>query len=198
VNYTPYLAEMMCMVWAMNHFSVQLKGRKFKIYTDHKPLEKMGKVHTKTFNRLQEAMSEFNFELCYHPGADMPADFLSRQFAHQIDAINSIDFTSDDIKMAQNLDPFCQEIVLFRQTGQLPSDNARATLIKRISPLVSLTNGVLFRTHVDPVTDMATTLLILPRSLIEEAVHRAHGTILTGHGGIEKTKTASSCVLLLA
>jgi len=190
-NYTPFLAEMMCAVWAMNHFSVNLKGRRFKLFTDHKPLEKLSTTHSKTFNRLQEAMAEFDFELCYYPGSAMPADYLSRQFSGNVNAINvigSLDFSSNDIQDAQSSDPFCIELRNYLSKGLFPSDNARATLIKRLAPLMVIKNGVLFRNHVDPVTDMITTLLVLPRSLIDEAVHRAHGTLLTGHGGIEKTK----------
>ncbi len=187
-NYTPFLAEMMCAVWAMNHFGVQLRGRKFKLFTDHKPLEKLGKTQTKSFNRLQEAMAEFDFDLHYYPGAEMPADFLSRQFTQQINSIDAVDFTADDIKSAQMSDPFCLELASFLTSGTLPPENARATLIKKVGPLVFQKNGVLFRKHIDPVTDMETSLLILPKSLVDDAVHRAHGSLLSGHGGIEKTK----------
>jgi len=184
-NYTPFLAEMMAAVWAMQHFSVYLKGRKFTLFTDHKPLEKLGKVHTKTLNRLQEMMTEFDFELCYKPGKEMPADYLSRMDA---ELICSLDFHTADLREAQSHDLFCIEIRNFIRNHEVPTDNARATLIKRLAPLVEEKAGVLFRTHTDPVTDQTTSLLILPRALIPEAVHRAHGTLLTGHGGIEKTK----------
>ena len=98
-NYTPFLAEMMAAVWAMQHFSVYLKGRKFTLFTDHKPLEKLGKVHTKTFNRLQEMMTEFDFEMCYKPGKEMPADYLSRMDA---ELICSLDFHTADLRDKRN------------------------------------------------------------------------------------------------
>jgi hypothetical protein len=47
-NYTPFLLEMQAAIWGMEHFSTYLRGRKFTLYTDHRPLEKLGKVHTKT------------------------------------------------------------------------------------------------------------------------------------------------------
>ena len=69
MNYTPFLAEMMCAVWAMNHFGFQLRGRKFKLFSDHKPLEKLGKTQTKTLNRLHLLVKDMNFEwLCLDPG----------------------------------------------------------------------------------------------------------------------------------
>jgi hypothetical protein len=49
-NYTPFLAEMTACCWGIEHFSVYLKGRKFTLYTDHKPLEKLSTVHTKMLN----------------------------------------------------------------------------------------------------------------------------------------------------
>jgi hypothetical protein len=30
---------------------------------DHQPLEKLGKVHTKTLNRLQEVMNTYDFDV---------------------------------------------------------------------------------------------------------------------------------------
>jgi hypothetical protein len=40
-NYTPFLLEMLAAGWAMDYFFKYLKGRKFKFFTDHKPLEKL-------------------------------------------------------------------------------------------------------------------------------------------------------------
>ncbi len=56
-NYTPFLLEMHAAVWGMEYFSHHLKGRRFLLFTDHKPMENLGKVHTKTLYRIQEAMN---------------------------------------------------------------------------------------------------------------------------------------------
>ena len=53
-------------------------GRKFTLITDHRPLEKLGKVHTKTLNRLQEIMNTYDFEITYRKGSEMPADYQRR------------------------------------------------------------------------------------------------------------------------
>ena len=50
-------------IWGMEHFAVYLKGCPFTLYSDHKPLEKLCKVHTKTFHRLQDAMNQFNIQV---------------------------------------------------------------------------------------------------------------------------------------
>jgi hypothetical protein len=40
-------------VWGIEHFNVYLIGKQFTLVTDHRPLEHLGSVHTKTLNRLQ-------------------------------------------------------------------------------------------------------------------------------------------------
>jgi hypothetical protein len=64
-NYTPFLLEMQAAIFGMETFEVHLRGWHFKLFTDHKPLEKLGKVHTKTLNRLQQMMNLFSFEIIY-------------------------------------------------------------------------------------------------------------------------------------
>ncbi len=78
-NYTPFLLEMQAAIFGMETFEVHLRGQHFWLFTDHKPLEKLGKVHTKTLNRLQQMMNQFSFEVIYKKGEEMPADFLSRK-----------------------------------------------------------------------------------------------------------------------
>ena len=46
-NYTPFLIKMQAIVWAMEHFDTYLRGRKFKVFSDPKPLEAHGKRHEK-------------------------------------------------------------------------------------------------------------------------------------------------------
>jgi len=75
---------MQAAIFGMETFEVHLKGHHFKLFTDHKPLEKLGKVHTKTLNRLQQMMNLFSFDIIYKQGSEMPADFLSR---NAVDAI---------------------------------------------------------------------------------------------------------------
>jgi hypothetical protein len=64
----------------MEYYQEHLRGRIFILYTDHKPLESLGTLHTKTMNRLQLAMMDFDFEIRYKKGSKMPADFLSQSF----------------------------------------------------------------------------------------------------------------------
>jgi hypothetical protein len=77
-NYSPFLLEAAAAVWGMDIFNKYLKGKKFIQYTDHKSLEKMGHLHTKTMNRLQAALLEHDFVIQYKKGEIMPANYLSR------------------------------------------------------------------------------------------------------------------------
>ncbi len=105
MNYTPFLLEMHAAVWGMEHFSHHLKGQRFLLFTDHKPLEKLGKVHTKTLYRIQEAMMEYDFEIFYKKGDEMPADFLSRNVCSLIPELSL-----DNISRLQKLDPQLKNI----------------------------------------------------------------------------------------
>ena len=78
-------------------------------------MEKLGKVHTKTLNRVQEAMLTFDFKIVYKNGSEMPADFLSRNMF-----MDSISFNEDKIQDEQMLDPRLQALkkLLFSNTLQ--------------------------------------------------------------------------------
>jgi hypothetical protein len=58
-----------------------LGGKQFILYTDHRPLEKLGHLHNKTLNRLQSAPLEHDFIIQYKKGSNMPVDYLSRLLA---------------------------------------------------------------------------------------------------------------------
>jgi hypothetical protein len=60
-NYSPFLLEAAAAVWGMEVFNEYLRGKQFILFTDHKPLEKLGHLHTKTLNCLQAALLEHDF-----------------------------------------------------------------------------------------------------------------------------------------
>ncbi len=76
-------------VWGMDFFNEYLKGKRFILYMDHKPLEKLGHLLNKTLNILQTALLEHDFVIQYKKGSNMPADYLSRLLGAQ-DAVMSI------------------------------------------------------------------------------------------------------------
>jgi hypothetical protein len=174
-NYTPYLAELSAAAWAIDHFDVYLRGRKFVLYTDHKPMVVKKAIHAKTLNRLEERMGLYDFDIVYKKGSTMPADVLSRK-----PLVNAIQ-PDDSYKAAADNDTFCQDIERYLMSKQLPNDPIRASVLQRIGPHIFKESDVL-KLHT-PNAD----LVILPRSLANAAIDNAHGTLLTGHGGIDKT-----------
>jgi hypothetical protein len=46
-NYSPNLLEMDAVVWAMEYYQEHQRGRRFILYTEHKPLKMLGTLHTK-------------------------------------------------------------------------------------------------------------------------------------------------------
>ena len=94
-NYSAYLLELAAAVFGIEYFDTYLRGRKFTLFVDHKPLEKLSVTHTKTLNRLQQLMIEYSFDTQYRPGKDNSiADYLSRSAWHrpkgdQINYLNS-------------------------------------------------------------------------------------------------------------
>ena len=84
-NYTPFLAEIAAMIRAMDHFNTYLRAHHFTVYPDHEPLETAGRKHEQTLSRIREALGQWDFEIKYKKGSEMPADFLSRNVVEAID-----------------------------------------------------------------------------------------------------------------
>jgi len=189
-NYTPFLLEMLACCWGIDHFEVYLKGRKFVIYSDHRPLEKLSCVHTKTLNRLQEKMNNYDFIIQYKKGTEMPADFLSRNVLEEIDVF------SPDLPLLQARDEFANAIIEFLQHNKLPADNKKATYIAKLAQQCFLEDGILWRRlirHDAPTR----TVLVVPAALVDKLIHETHGALLTGHIRKASQKQKSACYSLI-
>ena len=111
-NYSAYLLELAAAAWAIDNFAVYLRGRRFTLYRDHKPLETLSTVHTKTLNRLQQQLLEFDFDIRYKEGKDnMAADALSRN------TVAALDNYSGTTRQAQTADALWGEVREFLQFG---------------------------------------------------------------------------------
>jgi hypothetical protein len=122
-NYTPFLFEMQAAIFGIETFEVNLKGQHFKLFTDHKPLEKLGKVHTKTLNRLQQMMNIFSFDIIYKQGDEMPADFLSQN------ALDANKFDLSTYSWELDKDKILQGLCLYMLNKSLPTNSTLAQLI---------------------------------------------------------------------
>lgn len=79
--------EMYAVFWAVKKFEYELRGRKFKIETDHKALieiRRKSDFNNNRINRWIEKIQEFDFSIEYRKGEEMvDADALSRVFSHE-------------------------------------------------------------------------------------------------------------------
>jgi hypothetical protein len=180
-NYTPFLLEMQAAIWGMDHFSTYLRGRKFTLITDHRPLEKLGKVHTKTLNRLQEIMNTYDFDIVYKKGCEMPADYLSRNL------VAAISWDAADLQQAQNADPLLKALKNFLQNKELPHDPKCQQLVKLFANDCFIEDDIIWR-RIKRQFEPSRVIIFLPASLKQQALVDAHGNELVGHDGIYKTK----------
>lgn len=80
-RYSALERELLGIVWAIEHFRPYVFGRKFKVVTDHRPLQWVGKLKESSarVTRWKEFLSQYNMEVVYKPGREnVVADWLSR------------------------------------------------------------------------------------------------------------------------
>jgi len=189
-NYSPFLLEAAAAVWGMEHFHEYLKGKHFVLYTDHKPLEKLGHLHSKTMNRLQSAMLEYDFIIQYKKGSNMPADFLSRQHAN--DTINSItegfDPFQPDLRDLQREDQDLHIISTYLRTGKwnLNVSKHKLNLYNKIAHKIFQDKNKLTWIRLDDY-NYPRTALWLPTKYRKQALCEAHDNITGGHDAALKT-----------
>ncbi len=167
-NYTPFLLEMQAAIWGMDHFTTYLRGRKFTLITDHWPLEKLGKVHTKTLNRLQEIMNTFDFDIVYRKGSEMPADYLSRNL------VASISWDATDLQNAQNADPLIKALKNFLLNKELPLDTKCQQLVRLFANDCFIEDDIVWR-RIKRQFEPSRVVIFLPAALKQQALIDAHG-----------------------
>ncbi len=151
------------------------------MYTNHKPLKKLSTVHTKTLNRLQQAMSEHDFVICHKPGHKMPADFLSCN----VSSISSV--LDHDLQLLQSQDEFISDLIKLIKFNTLPADGLRAHYLKTIAPSCFFENDLLWR-RISCHNMPHPNVLLLPIVLANDLIHDNHNALLSGHEGITRTK----------
>jgi hypothetical protein len=167
---------MQAAIWGMEHFATYLRGWRFTLCTDHRPLEKLGKVHTKTLNRLQESMNTFDFEIVYKKGSEMLADYLS------CNLVSAISWNSDELLQAQAADLLIKALKSFLLNKELPHDNKCQSLVKLFSIDCFIEDGLVWR-RIKCQFEPSQVVLFLPSSLVTYALTEAHGELLLGHDG---------------
>ena len=171
-NYSAYLLELQAACFGIEYFDVYLRGRKFSLYTDHRPLEKLSTVHTRTLNRLQHLMLDYNFVIKYKPGKEnVVADFLSRN------PIAAVDVTRDTLAQLQTKDGLISRLIT-----DLENDS-QDRAFKRLKPNLVLKGGILFYKR-----NNGKMAIFAPRAIINDILQSAHNSLLGGHMGMFKSR----------
>ena len=129
---------MLACCWGIDHFEVYLRGRKFVIYSDRRPLKKLSCVHDKTRNRLNQKMNEFDFIIQCKKGLEMKANFLSRNMLEEIQIFTTV------LPDLQKGDEFARAVILFLQSQTLPADAHKAAYIQKLALSCFLEDGILW------------------------------------------------------
>jgi ribonuclease HI len=186
-NYTAFLIELQAACFAIEFFSIYLRPNPFTLHSDHRPMSKLSTVHTKTLNRLQRMMADFNFDIEWIQGKEnIVADYLSRNAVGKADAIAVVDTTPATLAKAQAEDGPIQEV----RRAIMSGDNRQVQPHWKIFlPQMQLKNDILV-IQLQPrrgFMDRKTWKAVLPTSLREDILKQAHSSLVGGHSGILKT-----------
>ena len=187
MNYPAFLLEMQAAVFAMQHFRHLLVGRRFNLYTDHKPLVRLSTVHTKTLNRLQLQMQEMHPDIRHIEGdKNTVADFLSRYQGLGCALVDTGDFR---MRHMQHNDELCK-LVMAEYRAINPHGPAPApTKVKSLRFPITLRDGIIKvcnpkrKGTLDPDDER----VLIPAALRPELLREAHNSRLGGHGGVFRT-----------
>ena len=200
-NYPAYLLELLAVTFGCEHYHHYLYGqKKFIVYSDHRPLSKLNKVHTKTQGRLREMLLEYNYEIVYRPGEDQEAaDFLSRNAVYEIQAeeteeaedaeesrkknLDFEDYSKTEIREYQDDDKMCQDIKKFMKGEIVDMDGTKVGILKRYEgTFIEDDDKILWKQE-----GGQNKLLIAPRKFTLQIIQQAHDSPVGGHRDLEKT-----------
>ena len=137
-KYSTIEKELLAIVWACKHFRPYLYGRKFTIYTDHRPLTWLFslKEPNSKLVRWRLKLEEFEYDIIYKKGKlNTNADCLSRVTLNAIDNESMLnnpgDIDQDILDTLQNVTQNLQTL----QDFQKPSTSNTNDKIKIISDI---------------------------------------------------------------
>lgn len=81
LNYSTIEKELLGLVWAIRHFRPYLYGKKFEVFTDHRPLVYLFTLNdpSSRLTKFRLALEEYKFDVLYKKGSEnVVADALSR------------------------------------------------------------------------------------------------------------------------
>lgn len=195
-RYSQTEREALAVIWGVEHFHLYLYGSSFRVITDHKPLETIFNnptcKATARLERLQLRLQPYETAVVYKPGADNPADYMSRhpdpkqsqtpRHLSRVDAYVNFVITNaipsavtlQEIKDATATDETLQNLARVITTQKWHEVGKDVGQYQQIKQELSVSNGVILRG----------TRIIVPGRLRQRVIMLAH----SGHQGIVKTK----------
>ncbi|KAK3741501.1 hypothetical protein QZH41_002971 [Actinostola sp. cb2023] len=195
-RYSQTEREALAVVWGTEHFHLYLHGSSFQAITDHKPLEtifnKSTCKATARLERLQLRLQPYKITVVYRPGADNPADYMSRHpdpkhstSPNHLSRVDSyVNFvtanavpnavTLQEIQDATAKDHTLQNLAKVIATQRWYEAGRDVCEYQQVKQELTVANGVILRG----------TRIIVPETLRQRMIMLAH----SGHQGIVKTK----------
>ena len=181
-NYEPFLLEIAASSWGMDHFDVYLKGKHFVLYTDNKPVTILKPVHVKTLHRLEETLREFDFEIIYRKGDEMPSDLQSRKF------INLIQIDNRQMEKDQDREEWIKQLKTWRLNGSECTHPTAKLLTKDyLSKMFFIEDDILW-VRIQTKGEPTRVCVVLPKTRVQEILKEEHGALFNGHEGVAKTR----------
>ena len=175
--------EYLAMSWACKHFRPYLVGKRFTLRSDHKPLQTLNKTKGAAFERCLLELSDFDFEVEYLKGSQMPADGLSRQGVNEMSMTNVqnyINFSWSQVRDMQKQDPEIKALAVALLYGKVAGSDRLASFINNELKYSQIKDGVVIRSN-------GSNQVYAPRAIIQNLLNIAHDCPAAGHYGPEKT-----------
>ena len=180
---------------SLKQFRHYLLGRRFKLYTDHAPLQWLSAQKMDgMLCRWSLAIQEYDFAIVYHKGsANSNADALSHVTTSPCAAtISLLLYSHEDLRTSQSKDTILSTVLQARLalTDSPQSVKWNKPPLYRYKQLwhqLKVIDGVLCRQYSPSPMQQMVTEPLLPPSLKKDALNRNHDAPTAGHLGADKT-----------
>jgi transposase InsO family protein len=205
-RYSQTEREALAILWGCERFHLYLYGGKFKVISDHKPLESIwNNPRSKPPARIEKwglRLQAYDCEIVYKAGKSNAADYMSRHPLESDEsdreskvteeyvnflASNSVPkaMTLEEVKVETKADPTMQhvaELIRSRKWLEAYTDTSSDIDLSEIKSLAQVKDELTVTTDSDII--LRGSRIVMPKSLRQRAVELSH----EGHQGIVKTK----------
>ena len=184
-RYSATDSEALAVVESVRAFDPYLYGRKFTVFTDHRPLLYIFKRLTKSprMSRWGLELQTYDYTIQYQPGSTHKVpDMLSRTPTAAVAPVSLDNVEPTVLRQEQLKDPIWAEVMTHLEGGSIPKARLPAALDE-----FEVSNGILY--HVKALADRLLRRVVVPCQLQQSALRLAHASPLAAHPGIFRTYT---------